>query len=82
MMDLSTSLQHFAWVLLWFSLLSTAYGIFLVVYRLYFHPLAKYPGPFLARCTSWYGAYQSYTGNIHLDVQRCHEKYGKTQILQ
>ncbi|KAH6841573.1 cytochrome P450 [Alternaria alternata] len=47
-----------------------------VVYRLYFHPLAKYPGPFLARCTSWYGAYQSYTGNIHLDVQRCHEKYG------
>ncbi|XPT03176.1 hypothetical protein M3J09_012277 [Ascochyta lentis] len=47
-----------------------------IIYRLFFHPLASYPGPFLARCTSWYAAYQSYTGNIHLDIEWCHEKYG------
>ncbi|KAH7072290.1 cytochrome P450 [Paraphoma chrysanthemicola] len=50
--------------------------LFTVLYRLIFHPLAAHPGPLLARCTSWYAAYQSYTGNIHLDILRCHELYG------
>ncbi|KAF2845446.1 cytochrome P450 [Plenodomus tracheiphilus IPT5] len=47
-----------------------------VIYAVYFHPLASHPGPFLAKCTSWYAAYQSYTGNIHLDIANCHAKYG------
>ncbi|OAL53484.1 cytochrome protein [Pyrenochaeta sp. DS3sAY3a] len=51
-------------------------SLFTVIYRLYFHPLSSHPGPLLARCTSWYAAYQSYTGNIHLDILRCHERYG------
>ncbi|KAH7015951.1 benzoate 4-monooxygenase cytochrome P450, partial [Macrophomina phaseolina] len=48
-----------------------------IVYRLWLHPLAAYPGPFLAKTTSWYAAYQSYTGNIHEDILRCHELYGE-----
>ncbi|CAI6312040.1 unnamed protein product [Periconia digitata] len=48
----------------------------LIVYRLFLHPYAKYPGPFLAKLTSWYSIYHVYKGDLHTDIYRCHEKYG------
>ncbi|GAP87075.1 putative benzoate 4-monooxygenase cytochrome P450 [Rosellinia necatrix] len=48
----------------------------LSVYRLCFHPYAKYPGPFLAKLTSWYSIYHTYIGDLHTDIWLCHEKYG------
>ncbi|KAI8716802.1 hypothetical protein NCS52_00974600 [Fusarium sp. LHS14.1] len=48
----------------------------LVIYRLFFHPLAKYPGPKLAACTelwfvrSWTGGYRPFV------MRQVHEKYG------
>ncbi|PYI05337.1 cytochrome P450 [Aspergillus sclerotiicarbonarius CBS 121057] len=46
------------------------------IYQIYFHPLAKYPGPLLAKFTFARAAYYAWKGNIHLDMWRCHQKYG------
>jgi hypothetical protein len=44
------------------------------------HPYAKYPGPLLAKLTSFYATYYAYTGDMHLDIERCHQKYGEPPI--
>lgn len=49
------------------------------IHRLYLHPLAKYPGPFLAKFTTFYAGYHAWMGDIHIDMWRCHEKYGMLQ---
>ncbi|KAL8746409.1 MAG: hypothetical protein Q9190_001583 [Brigantiaea leucoxantha] len=40
------------------------------------HPLAKYPGPLIAKITDWYSVYHAWKGDRHLEFWRCHEKYG------
>ncbi|EED20867.1 cytochrome P450, putative [Talaromyces stipitatus ATCC 10500] len=45
-------------------------------YQLWFHPLARYPGPFLAKFTRLYAGWHAWKGDLHIDMQRCHEKYG------
>lgn len=57
-------------------LLLTLKFLGLIVYRLYFHPLAKYPGPFCARITNRYAVYHAYIGDKHLDTHKAHQKYG------
>jgi hypothetical protein len=47
-----------------------------IVYRLTLHPLAKYPGPLLARITDLYLAYYAYKGSRHLAFHRAHVQYG------
>lgn len=49
----------------------------LVIYRIFFHPLAKYPGPLLAKLTDAYMLYYAWRGDRHLEFWRMHEKYGK-----
>lgn len=46
------------------------------IYYVFFHPYAKYPGPFLAKFTDLYAGYHAWKGDIHLDMWRCHMKYG------
>ncbi|KAL4945563.1 hypothetical protein BDV06DRAFT_184518 [Aspergillus oleicola] len=46
------------------------------IYRLYFHPLAKYPGPLLARLTTLYGAYHGWKGDFSTKLYELHERYG------
>ena len=57
-------------------ILLLAYMTTLGFYRLKFHPYTKYPGPLLAKLTNLYGRYRAYLGDLHLDVWRCHQRYG------
>lgn len=54
------------------------YTIGLVVYRLYFSPIASFPGPLLARTTFWYEFYHDWvrTGQYWIEIENMHRKYG------
>ncbi|PLB45247.1 cytochrome P450 [Aspergillus steynii IBT 23096] len=52
-------------------------GVGVVVYRIFFHPLAKVPGPLFARASYLYAFwYNMHGGHMYLQTQRLHEKYG------
>ncbi|PYH91554.1 putative cytochrome P450 [Aspergillus ellipticus CBS 707.79] len=69
-------LQPFLRVASWGLFAGFVYVIGLGIYRLYFHPLAKYPGPWLAKLTTWRAVYHGKRGDLHVDMLRCHKKYG------
>ena len=57
------------------------YGLYLfglVIYRLYFHPLAKFPGPKYAAISRWHEFYYEVVkqGQFTFKVQELHKKYG------
>lgn len=59
---------------------SIVYVFGIIIYRLFYHPLSKYPGPFLAKITDAHIGWHAWTGDRHLHFYRCHEKYGRTMI--
>ncbi|KAM5463519.1 hypothetical protein MauCBS54593_007513 [Microsporum audouinii] len=52
------------------------YIVGVLVYQILFHPLAKYPGPWLAKLTNLYAGYHSWKGDLHIDMWDVHNKYG------
>jgi cytochrome P450 len=54
------------------------YFVTTVLYRLYLHPLARFPGPKLAAATRWYeGYYDLYKpGQYTFKIAELHEQYG------
>lgn len=54
------------------------YNVALVVYCLYFSPLAKFPGPKLAAATMWYGYYYDVVkrGRYTWKIAELHAQYG------
>ena len=50
----------------------------LAIYRLYFHPLAKFPGPRIGALTLWYEFYFDCVkgGKFIWEIERLHKKYG------
>ncbi|KAI9367409.1 putative cytochrome P450 [Aspergillus egyptiacus] len=64
-----------------YGLLSGAfalYGAALVIYRLYLHPLARFPGRKIAAATGWYEFYHEVIrGGMYVhEVKKMHEEYG------
>lgn len=55
-----------------FTVLGTSIG----VYRLFTHPLSKYPGPLLGKLSKFHYAYICATGNSHRYLEGLHEKHG------
>lgn len=54
------------------------YAFFLAIYRLFFHPLAQFPGPKLAALTLWYEYYYDVykRGRMTWAIKAMHERYG------
>lgn len=54
------------------------YGVLLALYRIYLHPLSKYPGPKLTAATQWYEFYFDVVrrGRFAWEIKRMHEVYG------
>ncbi|PWY70871.1 putative cytochrome P450 [Aspergillus sclerotioniger CBS 115572] len=55
-----------------------AYSISLGFFRLFIHPLARFPGPRLAALTSWYELYWNVVkgGKFLWEIERLHQRYG------
>ena len=51
-----------------------AYIVSTCIYRRFFHPLAKVPGPFLPAVTKLYQSY--YNGRYYLQIEKLHKLYG------
>ncbi|RJE27118.1 Cytochrome p450 [Aspergillus sclerotialis] len=52
------------------------FNIIRAVYRLWFHPLSKYPGPKLAAVTQLWYAYHWMAGRYPFDIEEVHQKFG------
>lgn len=63
-------------------LLLIAYVGWTIVYRLFFHPLARFPGPKIAAVTHLYEiAWDHFDHGAYLwEIERIHEKYGMHQV--
>ncbi|KJZ75114.1 hypothetical protein HIM_05600 [Hirsutella minnesotensis 3608] len=60
----------------WAASSALIYTLLLLSYRITLHPLAKYPGPLLARLTDSYGAFFAASRSLHLVTFENHVKYG------
>ena len=72
--------------MLWFLMaVICLYVIMLAIWRLYFSPLAKIPGPKLAALTQWYETYleifKGEGGQFLFEYRKWHEKYGMDCLL-
>ena len=73
--DLWASLSYPHIVLTAISLLAVQI-VYTIIYHLYFHPLAKYPGPFWAKISTWPSYLATVRQDRHVWFYQLQEKYG------
>ncbi|RAL68205.1 hypothetical protein DID88_008909 [Monilinia fructigena] len=61
---------------LYVVVISVSFVAYKVMYNLYFHPLAKFPGPKLAAITDGWMSYYSISGDWHKILIQLHDRYG------
>lgn len=78
------NLSFWPMVTLLFSIIAV-YITGLFVQRLYFSPLANFPGPMLAALTGWYETYFEIVkhggGQFTFEIRRLHKHYGTFNLL-
>ncbi|KAI2629323.1 cytochrome P450 [Hypomontagnella submonticulosa] len=52
------------------------YCLSIAIYRVFFHPLARVPGPFWWKISIWPTIWQCAHGKRHLDLLAAHKRYG------
>lgn len=66
----------------WAALAVALYTALLLIYRLYFHPLARFPGPKIAAATHWWECIQDLFagqgGQYMNQVEQMHDDYGSS----
>ncbi|OTB01690.1 hypothetical protein M426DRAFT_75079 [Hypoxylon sp. CI-4A] len=64
--------------LIWFAVLATFYSLGIALYRLFWSPLARIPGPRLAALTYWYECYYDLfqPAQYVFKIKDLHRKYG------
>jgi hypothetical protein len=60
-----------------------SYALVRVIYNVFFHPLARFPGPRGAACTRWWLAYMEVGRGVSLSTLRVelHQKYGTVSLI-
>ena len=56
--------------------LAVGYVAYIIFYRLYLHPLAKYPGPFWARISDLPSYYYTLKQDRHVWLLKLQQQYG------
>ncbi|KAF1844724.1 benzoate 4-monooxygenase cytochrome-like protein P450 [Cucurbitaria berberidis CBS 394.84] len=77
-MTLQDQLGEISYPSIWLlgTSLALSYVVVTAIYRLHFHPLAKFPGPFWARLTVLPSWWHTRTGDRHIWLYSLQEKYG------
>jgi len=61
--------------------LVVGYVAYIVFYRLYLHPLAKYPGPFWAKISDFPSYYYTLKQDRHVWLLKLQQQYGALSRL-
>ena len=60
---------------IWYSYMGALF-ISMTIYRLFLHPLRRFPGPLVARITKLYGPWMARKGKMHEEHLNMVKKYG------
>ncbi|KAH8670784.1 averantin oxidoreductase [Xylariales sp. PMI_506] len=76
MKDTQNCIANAKYIGLGLATLAFVYTTWMCIYNIYFHPLARFPGPLLAKISPVYSIWGLFRGRWPFDVHQLHLKYG------